>query len=127
MSVILDSTVKADVMTAIRDHLADGTLELQSASDTVLAIFTLDNPAGSVTGPVWTVGLVSSSTTGEAAAGGGTAATKARFKDSTGTVKITGLTVALSAADIILDNTSIADGQTVSLTSLTLTHPVDPA
>ena len=127
MSVILNVAVKTDVMTAIRDHVADGTLEILSAADDVLAIWGLSSSGGTVSGAVWTITLDSTSTTGEAAAGGGTAATKAQIKDSGGTAKITGLTVALSAADVILDNTSIASGQTVTLTSLTITHPVDPS
>lgn len=126
MSVILNVAVKEDVMTAIRDYFADGTLEILSAADAVLAIFQLTDTGGSVTGAVWTIALDSSSTTGETAAGAGTAATKARIKNVGGDAHLTGLTVALSAADVILDNTSIAVGQTVTLTSLTITHPVDP-
>jgi len=56
------------------------------------------------------------------ASGTGTAAA-ARFKDSTGTIVADGLTVGTSGTDVIIDNVSIASGQTVNLNSATITHP----
>lgn len=62
---------------------------------------------------------------GEAAAGAGTSAAKARFKDSGGNVDIDGLTVGLtgSGADIELVNVSITTGQDVELTAATISYP----
>jgi hypothetical protein len=122
-----DNTVKAARMTATRDAVADGTLEILSAADAVLAIFTLTLAGGTVSNAVWTLAFDSNSTTGEAAAGAGTTATKAQIKDSGGTARITGLSVGTSGSAINLDNTSIASGQTVTISSATFTHAVDPA
>jgi hypothetical protein len=129
MPVIYATSVKTSRMNATRLDVVDGTLELLSAGDTVLAIFTLSATAGSVTGAVWTLAFADADNTvsGEAGAGSGTAATKAQIKDDGGTVVISGLTVALSSADIILDNTSIAENQSVVLTSATITHAPDPS
>ncbi len=55
------------------------------------------------------------------ASGTGTAAT-ADMESSTGTYKLTGLTVGTSAAHVIIDNTSIASGQTVNLNALDWTE-----
>jgi len=123
-----DSVVKAARMTATRDAVADGTLELLAANDDVLAIFALTAAGGTVTNAVWTLAFDSSSTTGEAAASTGTVATQARIKNSGGTARITGLTVGAtsSGAGVELDNTSIASGQTVTISSATFTHAVDP-
>ena len=57
--------------------------------------------------------------TGTAGAGSGTAATWYRLTKSDGTAHIDG-TVGVSGADLNLNNTSIANGQTVSVTSFTL-------
>lgn len=127
MSVIVSTAIKTDVMTAMRDYLAEGTLELQAANDDVLAIFTLTETGGSVSGDTWTIAFVANTVNGESVAAGGTAATKARFKNAGGTVSITGLTVGLSSSDIILDNTSIASGQDVTISSATIQHPADPS
>lgn len=115
MAVIYDNTIKAARLTATRDELASGTLELLSAADAVLAIFTLSATGGTVSTDTWTLEFTSTSTTGETAASTGTNATKAQIKDSGGVARLTGLTVGLSASDIIVDNQSIADGQTVTL------------
>jgi hypothetical protein len=55
------------------------------------------------------------------ATGTGTAAL-ARIKEGGGTVIADGLTVGTSAADIILNSTSITTGQQVSISSGTITH-----
>jgi hypothetical protein len=127
MSVIVSTAIKTGVMTAMRDYLAGGTLELQAANDDVLAIFTLTETGGTVSTDTWTIAFEANTVNGESVAAGGTAATKARFKNAGGTVSITGLTVALSSADIILDNTSIASGQDVTISSATIQHPADPS
>lgn len=99
-----DAVVKAARMTATRDTVSGGTLEVLSAGNTVLATFTL-------------------------AAGDGTIATKARIKNSGGTVRITGLTVGLpdTTADVKLVNTSITKNQPAKITAATFQHAPDPA
>lgn len=90
-----------------------------SGMASVLAEITLNDPSGTVTGGVLTFsGFPKSDTsannTGVAAA--------AKIVDSNNVDIVTGLTVGTSGADIILDNTSINSGQTVTLTSATITH-----
>ena len=122
-----DNVVKAARMTATRDAVADGTLEIQAANDDVLAIFSLTAVGGTVSDAVWTLAFDASTVTGEAAASTGTTATKAQIKNSGGTARITGLTVGTSGSAINLDNTNIASGQNVTISSATFTHAVDPA
>jgi hypothetical protein len=119
MAVTYDASVKTARITATRDAVANGTLEIGTASmASVLATFGLSATGGTVSGSVWT--LVLDASTVAASAGGAAAA--ARIKDSGGTARITGLTVGTSGADIILDNTSINSGQNVTLSSATITH-----
>jgi hypothetical protein len=122
MAVTYDNTVKAARMTATRDVFANGTLELLSAGDVVLAIFGLDADAGSISNGVWTLEFDSTTVQGEAGASGGVDATKAQIKTSGGTARLTGLTVGTSGTDIVLDNNNIDQGQDVTLTSATITH-----
>lgn len=122
MAVTYDNTVKADRMTATRDAVANGTLEIQAADNTVLAIFGLSATGGTVSTDTWTLAFDATTVTGESGAGAGMTATKAQIKNSGGTARITGLTVGTSGADIVLDNTSIASGQNVTLSSGTFTH-----
>lgn len=122
MSVTYSNAAKAARMTATRDLVAAGTLELLSAADAVLAVFTLTAGGGAVADDVWTLAFDASTVTGEAAASTGTDATKAQIKTSGGTAVITGLTVGASGADVVLNNVSIAEGQDVSLGSATFTH-----
>ena len=106
-------------MTAVRDLCADGSLEILTSTDTVLASIGLSTAGGSVTGGVWTLAFDGSA----AASGTGTAA-KARIKNSAGTVVMDGLTVSATggSGDVKLDNTSIASGQSLTAGSFTVTH-----
>ena len=119
MAVTYSTAVKTDRMTATRDKVANGTLEIgTSGMAAVLVTFGLSATGGSISNDVWTLafdaGTVAASAAGTAAA--------ARIKDSGGTAQITGLTVGTSGSDINLDNTSIANGQNVTLSSATITH-----
>ncbi len=98
--------------------LVIGTSSLSGATG-VLATITLDTTPATVSGDVLTIsGLPKTAT----AAATGTAA-KAELRNNAGTVIVSGLTVGTSAADIIISNTSITSGQTVQVTSGTITHP----
>lgn len=130
MSIIYDATVKTARMTATRDAVAGGTVEVLSAGNTVLAVFTLAAGAGTVAADIWTLAFVANEVNGTLAAGDGTVATKARVKNSAGVVKITGLTVGLpnSGANLELVNTSITKNQPVKITPpATFQHAPDPA
>lgn len=118
MAVTYSTALKTARITASRDTVADGTLEIMTSADAVLATFGLSGTGGSIAGSVWTLAFDASTVT---ASGTGTAA-KAQIKSSGGTAHITGLTVGTSGSDINLNNTSIASGQSVTLSSATITH-----
>ena len=122
MPVNYSTAVKTDRMTATRDYHASGDLQILTSADAVLVTFALTAAGGSVTGDTWTLAFENSTV---AAGAPGTAA-KARIRNSGGTDGITDLTVGTAAADIILDNTSIANGQNVTLSSATIQHAPDP-
>lgn len=85
-----------------------------------LATLTLADPCGSASGDTLTfdfdpdISDTSADNTGTAAA--------AIITDSDDNTIISGLTVGLAATDIILDSTSITAGQTVTITTGTITH-----
>ena len=121
MSVTYTTAVKNARLDAVATQIGNaGKLEIGTTGmASVLATFTLNSPAaGAATGGVLTFSgfpkTVAASATGTAAA--------ARVRKSDNTDCITGLTVGTSSADIILDSTSITNGQNVTLNSATLTH-----
>lgn len=118
MAVNLDNTTKDDVMTAIRDRCANGTLEIQTGAGAVLATFGLSASGGTIASQAWTLAFDASTVTAGAS---GTAA-QAVIKDSGGTNRITGLTVGTSGADVNLDSVSITSGGSVTLSSGVITH-----
>lgn len=119
MAVTYNTAVKTARITATRDYFANGTLEIQDASNNVLVTFGLSAGGGTIAGAVWTITFDASTVAASAA---GTAA-KAQIKTSGGSAHLTGLTVGTSGSDINLDNTSISSGQNVTLSSATITHP----
>jgi hypothetical protein len=115
----LRTTRMNDVKTAIDAGSGAGTLEIgTTAMGTVLAIITLTDPCGSVSGDVLTFTMPHSDTSADAT---GTAAA-ARIKDSDGNVIVSGLTVGTSGTNIVLDDVALVATQTVTLTAGTLTH-----
>lgn len=124
MAVTYTTAVKNARMTAVRDQIDAGTgpgvLQIGTTGmATILAEITLDDPSGTISGGVLSLSGFPKSDT--SANNTGTAAA-ARIRDSSGTDVITGLTVGLSAADIILDSVSITAGQTVTINSAAITH-----
>lgn len=124
MAVTYTTAVKTARMTAVRDQIDAGTgagvLQIGTTGmASILAEITLNDPSGTVSGAVLTLSGFPKSDT--SANNTGTAAA-ARIRDSSGTDVITGLTVGLSAADIILDSLSITAGQTVTINSAAITH-----
>jgi hypothetical protein len=95
-------------------------MEICSASyATVLVTVVFADPSFTESGGVITMAGAPKS---GVASNTGTAAV-ARIKDGGGTTKVNNLTVAApSGGDINLNNTSISSGQTVTLTSGTITH-----
>lgn len=104
--------------TASAGTLVIGTSALSGATG-VLATITLSaTPATIVSSTILTISGVPLSATASAT---GTAAL-AEIRNNAGTVIVSGLTVGTSATDIILNSVSITSGQTVTLTSGTITH-----
>ncbi len=124
MAVTYAAGVKTSRMQAVRDAIdagaGAGKLEIgTSGMGSVLATITLADPASTVSGSVLTLaGMPKSDTSADAS---GTAA-EARIRDSDNNNVVTGLTVGTSGTDIVLDSTSITVGQTVTVTSGTITH-----
>lgn len=118
MAVTYAAAVKTARITATRDHFANGTLEILTAADAVLATFGLDAAGGTISGSVWTLVFDASTVS---ASGTGTAA-KAQVKTSGAAANLTGLTVGTTGSDINLDSVSITSGQNVTLSSATITH-----
>lgn len=119
MAVTYDTATKQTRIDATRASMINGSIEICTAAyASVLATFTLTATAGTCASGVWTIAVTSSNVS---AAATGTAAI-ARIKDSGGTARITGLTVGTSGTDVIVANTSINSGQTVTFSSGTITH-----
>ena len=125
MAVTYTTAVKnarLDAVTAQIDAGAGaGKLEIGTTGmGTVLATITLADPsaAAASSGVLTFSGFPRSDTSADAT---GTAAA-ARIRDSNNTDIVTGLTVGTSGSDINLDSTSITAGQTVTITSATITH-----
>jgi len=97
-----------------------GKLEIGTdAMATTLAVFTLSNPAApAASSGVITFTMPKSDTNADDT---GTATT-ARIVTSADLDIITGLTVGVTAEDIVLDSASITAGQTVTISSATITH-----
>lgn len=110
------------VLTAIDGDVGAATLEICSAAyASVLAVLTLNDPAGSVSGDVLTLDVTPEPE--DASANNTGIAAVARIKDNSGDIIISGLTVGTTGTDIIVTSTSITAGDTIKLTSFTITHP----
>ena len=125
MAVTYSTAAKTARMAAVIAQIdagaAAGTLEIGTTGmGSVLAILTLADPCGSAASGVLTFDFDPDISDASANASG--TAAEARIKDSDGTVIISGLTVGTSGTDIVLDSVSITAGQTVTLTTGTITY-----
>lgn len=127
MAVTYSTAVKEARLTAVVDAIDAGTgvgkLKIRDSGNTVLATLSLVKPCGTVATGANTVLTFDfdpdiSDTSADAS---GTAA-NAIITDSDDTTVVSGLTVGTSGTDIIIDNTSITSGQTVTATTGTITH-----
>jgi hypothetical protein len=108
------------VITAIDAGAGPGFIEICSAAyAAVLATIPLADPSFTLSNGVIT--MASPPRSDVAADASGTAAI-ARIKDSTGVIVCDGLTVGVGTGDIQLNSVAISAGQTVTLTSGTITH-----
>jgi hypothetical protein len=115
----LKQTRMEAVITAIDSGSGAGKLVIMDAADAVLATLTLADPCGTALN-----GLLTFDMDPDIAATGTGAgdAAKAKFTTSADAVVVSGLTVGTAEADIIIDNTTINIGQTVTCISGTITH-----
>lgn len=115
--LVAGKTAASSVGTATAGSIVIGTSALSGATG-VLVTFTLSATPGTVSSGVLTISGTPLTVT---AAGTGTAA-KAELRDNAGNVIVSGLTVGTSATDIIINATAISSGQSVTLSSGTITH-----
>jgi hypothetical protein len=124
MPVVYPNPVKIARMAAVVSQAGTtAVLEIGTAGmASILATITLGNPiapAATGAGVLTLAGFPRSDTSADAT---GTAAAARIRTASGGTDIITGLTVGLSGADVILDSLSITAGQTVTINSAVFTH-----
>ena len=123
MAVNYNASLKSarmdEVIDAVDDNANPGDLEIGTAGmSTVLVRLTLQKPSFSESGGVITMTGVPIS--GVATASG--TASAARIRDGGGTTVVSGLTVAVTGAEVNLNSVDISSGQTVTLNSGTITH-----
>jgi hypothetical protein len=112
-----------DVLSAIDAHANPATLEICTAAyAATLVAITLGDPSFARGGASPNTALTMQGVPKSANASGSGTAAVARIKEGGGTVIVNGLTVGTSAADIIVNSTSITTGQQVSITAGTITH-----
>lgn len=118
MSVVYRTSLKNTRLSAVvTDIGATGKLVIGTAGmASTLATLDLSATAGTVSGGVLTFNAISSAT----ASGTGTAAA-AKITDGTNDI-VTGLTVGTSGTNVVLSTASVSSGDTVSITSATITH-----
>lgn len=120
MAVTYSNACKQARLEAVVTQIGSaGKLKLYTSGDALLATLSLVNPAGTASNDLLTLDF--DPDISATASGSGTAA-KATITNSSDTVIISGLTVGTSGADINLDSTSITAGQTVTITTGTITH-----
>jgi len=103
----------------IDGNASPATIEIATASFAVVLVsIVLSDPSFTEASGVITMAGAPKS---GIATGNGTAAV-ARIKDGGGTTKVNNLSVGTGGTDVILNSTSIASGQTVTLTAATITH-----
>ena len=115
--LVAGKTAGSSVGSATAGTLVIGTSSLSGATG-ILVSFTLGTTPGTVSSGVLTISGTPLTAT---ASGTGTAA-KAELRDNAGNVIVSGLTVGTSASDIIINATAISSGQSVTLSSGSITH-----
>ena len=123
MAVIYASGLRTTRMDAVKTAIDAGSgagkLKIYtSGGGTLLAVLTLSDPCGTVSGDTLTFSTI---TADSSADNTGTAA-EAKITTSADADVVTGLTVSTSGANINLNTVSIVSGATVSMSSGSLTH-----
>ena len=123
MAVIYASGLRTTRMDAVKTAIDAGSgagkIKLYtSGGGTLLAVLTLSDPCGTVSGDTLTFSAITSDS---AADNTGTAA-EAKITTSADADVVTGLTVGVGTGNIQLNTTSIVQNATVAMTSGSLTH-----
>lgn len=119
MAWTYDNALGEDVNDAIIAMLNGGTMEITTAGGTVLAVLALASPCATASNKVLTFNTITDDSSINA---DGTAAL-ARFKDSGGNIRISGLSVGTSSTDVVVNSTAFVTGKVCSITSATITQP----
>jgi hypothetical protein len=129
MSVSYDQATQNSRLDAtlarIDNNASPATMEICTAAyAAVLVIITLSKPSFSRggTSPSTALTLLGVPKSGTASGAGTQTAAVARIKDGGGVVIVNNLTVGTSASDVVLNSLSITNGQTVTISSGTITH-----
>lgn len=124
MSITYNTSTLNDRMNAVVNNIdaggGNGVLRLGTAGmSVVIATMSLDFPSGTVAGGVLTF---SGMPLGDLAAANGGILANARIEDSNGVIVASGLTIGQSSAfDIVMSSLNVIAGETVSITSATIT------
>lgn len=131
MSATLRSNRSTQILNALDANASAGFVEIYSGTRpatgaaiggaVLLATCTLSKPSGTVTSGVLNFSAISNGTGTAGAGAGGTNATWCRFKDGASTFVADG-SVGTSGADLNLNSVLIGTGQTVSVTSGSITE-----
>jgi hypothetical protein len=116
----LKDTRMTAVVTALDAQTGNASIDILTAASVLLCNIPLSKP--SFTEASQQITMAGAPKSGTAVASG--TAALARIKDGAGTPNniVTGLTVGTAGTDIVLNTTTIANGQTVTLTAGTITH-----
>jgi hypothetical protein len=113
----INTDLRNVLATAFKGEFDGGTLTIYTAADAVLATITLPGPAFAAASG----GAVAKTGTWSATASGSGVARKAIFSNAgTETAEVT---IAETAAELIIDDEDIVSGGTVTVTSYTMTVP----
>ena len=123
MGVIYRPSLRTTRMNNVKTDIDSGagaaTLEIGNAGfASILAVVTLADPCGSVTGDVLTLTMPQSDPSIDLT---GTAA-EARIKESGGAIIVSGLTVGTVGTNVVVNSTSFVAGATFTISSATITH-----
>ena len=124
MAVTYTNAVKIARMNAVITLIDVGSgseLVIMESDDTVVANIPLADPSAPGAAGAGVITFTPGGMSDTNAPSGGTAA-KAEINDGNGLTVISGLTVGVGAEDIVLDSVSITAGQTVTISSATITH-----
>lgn len=126
MSVNYDTPTINDRLAAVVSHIdagpGNGQMRIIAASAATVSLIALNKPCGVVGGGILAflgVPLAGSTLVGTSS---NDPVASADIEDSNGTVIVSGLTVGLSTAyDIVMATTTVSAGQSITLTSATIT------